>query len=180
MNRNSYLTEAEHAFVGYLRSATDHVARVAFRHLIIADVDRLHIELAQRSDQFGHFLSARGRLKLEGQEDLGALGIVIPIHKLGSSTRVDHVMQCNETEMTGVLDDQGRPTWRSDGGNADVPSWLLRNLYAQQCFSSLSEFRTFRDKAQSVEVHVRAADDGDELLLCADKLVVENVALQCC
>lgn len=60
----------------------------------------------------------------------------------------------------------------------DAPSWLLWYLDTQQRFAALAELCTLGDEPESVKVHIRAADDGDELLLSADELVVDNIAFQ--
>jgi hypothetical protein len=62
----------------------------------------------------------------------------------------------------------------------DLPARPFRNVYAEKGFVAFSELCTFGNKAETVKVHVRAADDDDNLFLGADQVVFDNVALCGC
>ena len=62
--------------------------------------------------------------------------------------------------------------------NCDEPSGLLRNLNAQQSFTSFTKLSTFSDETQSVEVHVSTRNDRYESFVRTDELIVDDVSFQ--
>ena len=61
---------------------------------------------------------------------------------------------------------------------SDKPPRSFGDLHAQQRLAPLAKFRTFRDKTQPIEVHVRATDYRDEPLSGPNQILVDNIALQ--
>ena len=58
------------------------------------------------------------------------------------------------------------------------PAGLFGYLDRQQSLAALTELCTLCDEAETVEIHVGAADDCHEAFSCALQLVVDDVAFE--
>lgn len=53
----------------------------------------------------------------------------------------------------------------------------LRNINAEESFSTLPQLRTLGHEAKPIEVHIRTANDDHKFLLCADEVLLDYVSL---
>jgi hypothetical protein len=82
------LTETKNALIWDVGRAPDHVPRVALGHLVIADVATLHPCTLELFKHGRDLRCAGGRLELEREEHVRALGGVVPVYKLCDGARV--------------------------------------------------------------------------------------------
>ena len=127
---------------------------MSLRKFVIADIEGLEIQCCQILEDILDFLCSIGSLEFERDEDLGDLFIIISVNKLGSSSRVDNTVELDET------------------------AWSFGDLDTENSFSAFTKLGTFGNKPETLEVHIRPADYGDETFLCADEVVFLNIMLK--
>ena len=77
------LTETEDALIRHVGRTPDHVPRVALGHLVVADVAALHSPTLELVKHPRDLLCAGSGLQLEREEDVRAVGGVVPVYELG-------------------------------------------------------------------------------------------------
>lgn len=82
------LTETEDALIWHVGRAPDHVSRVALGHLVVADVAALHPSTLEFFKHSRDLRCAGGRLELEREEHVRAIGGIVPVYKLCDGARV--------------------------------------------------------------------------------------------
>ena len=60
----------------------------------------------------------------------------------------------------------------------NIPARAFGDLHTEERLPTFSELGSFGDKPETVKVHVSTAHHGDELLLRADELIVDDVSFQ--
>ena len=129
---------------------------MSLRKFIITDIEGLEIQCCQILEDILDFLCSIGSFEFERDEDLGDLFIIISINELGCSSRMDDTVELDET------------------------AWSFGDLDTENSFSAFTKLGTFSDETKSVEVHVSTADDGNELFLRSNEVVILDVFLQAC
>jgi hypothetical protein len=70
MYGSTMLTKSEESFIHDVARTSDHVASMAFRHFIVADVVGDHILRLELRDKIRRFLRAVGSIENERKEDV--------------------------------------------------------------------------------------------------------------
>lgn len=94
------------------------------------------------------------------------------VRELGDDSVVQQVVELYKTAMSA------RDLLRREACEGHPPAWTLGHLDRHENFAAFTQLGTFRDKAQSPEVHVAARDDGDEALVLALKVIADDVRLE--
>jgi hypothetical protein len=61
-----------------------------------------------------------------------------------------------------------------------LPSRFFWYINAEKRFPPFTKLCSFRDKAESVEVHICTANDNDETLARSDEIVIEDISFNAC
>jgi hypothetical protein len=83
-----YRTKSKNTLVRHVRRTADHVARMTFRHLVVADVEPFHASTLEFGQYLSDLLFTRIGLELERKEDMRKVGGVVPVNKLCYGARV--------------------------------------------------------------------------------------------
>ena len=129
---------------------------MSLRKFIITDIECLEVQCCQILEDILDFLCSIGSFEFERDEDLSDLFIIISINELGCSSRMDDTVELDET------------------------AWSFGYLDTENSFSTFTKLGTFGDETKSVEVHVSTTDDGNELFLRSNEVVILDVFLQAC
>lgn len=65
-------------------------------HFVVTDIEAFHALFFDSLKNTRYFFRTVGTFEFEGQEDLGSLGIIVPVDKFGRRTRMDDTVETNE------------------------------------------------------------------------------------
>jgi hypothetical protein len=143
---------------------------MSFSKLVIADIHSSKLCFFQSIQNFLYFTSSVLRTQLERQEYQSPNGIIVSVDELCHGTWMNDRVQAIEA-LRGSADSP-----------VDIKGHLLSrtlwNLDTEHSFPTLSQFRSIRDKAKTIKVHVCSAYDYHESFSGTDKLVIRDVAFE--
>src|SRR5262245_14420560 len=121
--------------------AADHEAHVELRHLVVAHVDDRIAGLLERANHGLLLLAPFG--ERHADEELRIRAVVVAIVELSDAAAAEYLAEAQEAAL------------------------LLRDLHGEERLALAADVGALCDVSQAVEVHVRAAIDGDERALAA-------------